>query len=133
MKKSAALFLFFILSICLSGFQSAAQNTWSQKANFISSRHGTVSFGIGNKGYFGTGNDSLWGSHDDFWEFDPALNSWTQKANVPGPTRYGAVGFSINYIGYIGLGSTEQSIFQKPLHHLLLIQPYTSRLIIAEK
>lgn len=107
-KKLIFLFLLFLSS---ADNQIAAQNTWTQKAGFSSSRHGTVSFGIGNKGYFGTGNDSLWLSHDDFWEFDPQLNSWTQKVNVPGPTRYGAVGFSIDYLGYVGLGSTNGSNF----------------------
>jgi len=110
--KNQSYFHFLLLFLGTADNQIAAQNTWTQKAGFTSSRHGTVSFGIGTKGYFETDNNSLWGSQDDFWAFDPAINSWTQKANVPGSTRYGAVGFSIDYLGYIGLGSTNRE------HHI---------------
>ena len=42
----------------------------------------------------------------DFWEYDPAANSWTQKADFgnPGDYREFAVGFSIGSKGYIGTG-----------------------------
>ena len=40
----------------------------------------------------------------DFWEYDPAANTWTQKADFGGTARYGAVGFSIGSKGYIGTG-----------------------------
>ena len=40
----------------------------------------------------------------DFWEYDPATNAWTQKADFGGTARDGAVGFSIGSKGYIGTG-----------------------------
>ena len=40
----------------------------------------------------------------DFWEYDPAANTWTQKADFGGTARDGAVGFSIGSKGYIGTG-----------------------------
>ena len=40
----------------------------------------------------------------DFWEYDPAANAWTQKADFGGTARYCAVGFSIGSKGYIGTG-----------------------------
>ncbi len=69
-----------------------------------------VGFSIGNKGYVGTGekkNNSSYGNSlsKDFWEFDPVLDIWTQKANFAGAARRDAVGFSIGNKGYIGTGS----------------------------
>ena len=44
-----------------------------------------VGFSIGSKGYIGTGyNGSL---YKDFWEYDPATNAWTQKADFGGTAR----------------------------------------------
>lgn len=43
---------------------------------------------------------------NDWWEYDPAGNTWTQKADMPGlkmGRAYG-VGFAINNKGYVGLG-----------------------------
>ena len=40
----------------------------------------------------------------DFWEYDPALNTWTQKADYGGTGRKNAVGFYIGSKGYIGTG-----------------------------
>lgn len=60
-------------------------------------------FSIGNNGYFGTG--SMDGTiYNDFYEYNPSNNTWTQKANVP-VARLGAVGLAINGKGYIGLGA----------------------------
>ena len=58
-------------------------------------RRHAVGFSIGNKGYVGTGYDNNINYHNDFWEYDPATDTWTQKANFGGGARYGAVGFSI--------------------------------------
>ena len=82
-------------------------NTWTQKANFGgAARYEAVGFCIGNKGYLGTGiligNNSSF--CNDFWEYDPVTNTWTQKANFAGTTRSGAIGFSIGSKGYLGTG-----------------------------
>ncbi len=63
-----------------------------------------VAFSIGTKGYFGTGIDGSNTYYDDWWEFNPGNNSWTQKAVVPGSPRWGAAGFSIASSGFAGLG-----------------------------
>lgn len=85
-------------------------DTWTQKADYPGVNgygvFGATGFSINNKGYVGTG----WGFGTDyfttifFFEFDPITNTWTQKADVPGPPRIGAVGFSLNGKGYFGLG-----------------------------
>ena len=84
-----------------------ATNSWTQKANFGGkTRSEAVGFSIGNKGYIGTGygsgNINL--DANDFWEYDPAINAWTERADFGGPERWNAVGFSIGNKGYIGTG-----------------------------
>ena len=100
MKRSQT-FISFILvfQTCLV----LAQNAWVKKTDFPGGQTGTSisstgtagqGFSIGTKGYLsnyvsgGTG----------FWEYDPAGNAWTQKANIP-ETRAAAVSFSIGNKG----------------------------------
>lgn len=57
-------------------------NTWTTKANFGGGlRSKMASFVIGNKAYVGTGANStaFTSGSVDFWEYDPALNTWLQK------------------------------------------------------
>jgi N-acetylneuraminic acid mutarotase len=85
-----------------------SENTWSQKADMTEhGRYDAVGFAIGGKGYVGTGFryiGNIGSQLGDFWEYDPSSDSWTQKANVGGPARELAVGFSIGNMGYIGTG-----------------------------
>ncbi|HEY3387722.1 MAG TPA: hypothetical protein VGK46_14510, partial [Saprospiraceae bacterium] len=78
-----------------------------------------VAFTIGSKGYMGTGQrafSSGWTYMDDFWEFNPLTNIWTQKATFPGPPRAGAVGFAINGKGYLGTGESSPSLFRNDFY-----------------
>jgi len=82
-------------------------DTWTQKADFGgTARSGAVGFSIGNKGYIGTGYSEYSSPYykKDFWEYDPTLNTWTQRADFGGTARGYAVGFSIGSKGYIGTG-----------------------------
>ena len=66
--------------------------------DFINEYHSpAVGFSIGSKGYLGTGDSGPY--NKDFWEFDPLINSWTQKADFAGTARSYAVGFSIGAKG----------------------------------
>lgn len=67
-----------------------------------------VSFVLNDKFYVGTGVVSG-GVANDLWMYDPTTDSWTQKANPPGYSRYAAVGIAIGNYGYIGLGYTEEA------------------------
>lgn len=62
-----------------------------------------VSFSIDGKGYVGTG----YSNKNDFWEYDPNTDTWTQKADFPGVGRITAAGFAIEGKGYIGMGYTS--------------------------
>lgn len=85
-------------------------DAWTRKADLPGPvRMFAVGFAIGDKGYLGTGatepeiveDQRL----DDFWEYDPAADEWTRKADFGGEARIWAAGFSMNGKGYIGLGT----------------------------
>lgn len=90
-------------------------DTWTQKANFPGyEREEAVGFSIGSKGYLGTGqtfvvtpNFSFTTTYNDFYEYDPTTDVWTQKDSLPGPPRAYAVGTSIGNKGYLGLGGND--------------------------
>jgi N-acetylneuraminic acid mutarotase len=83
-------------------------NTWTQKASFPgTARVLAAAFAINGKGYLGSGGFSPSSTtyYNDFWEYDPTLNSWTSKASFATLGRIAPVGFALNGKGYIGLGS----------------------------
>jgi len=67
-------------------------------------RGGAIAFATNSKGYVGLGQGNSIPFFNDLWEFDPATNSWTQKANFTGSARRQAVCFEINNIAYVGTG-----------------------------
>ena len=107
MKRLLLVPLFFVGIV----ITNAQPGSWQQmKAvgwnapNAPSARFAAVAFSIENKGYCGTGLDG--GRYrNDFWQYDPVANTWTQMADVGGSPRGFAVGFSIGDKGYIGLGA----------------------------
>ncbi len=100
-------------------------DTWSQIADIPGSvRRNAIAFTIGNFGYVGTGMDSVVASAPgsqtlaDFWQFDPAANSWTQKADYPGSFGSGvyfATGFSIDSKGYLCGGKMGPNFYSNQL------------------
>ncbi|CAN5439506.1 hypothetical protein BH10BAC1_BH10BAC1_06420 [soil metagenome] len=90
-------------------------NSWSQLANIPIPKCGAAGFSLFGKGYIGTGADSLSLafplSSRDFWEYDPSLNTWTQKADFGGTARSHAVAFSIGSIGYMGSGDNTKDFW----------------------
>lgn len=103
--KTIMKFLKVILIITCITLLSSAETLLAQNTEF--SRYGAIGFGIGTKGFMGTGRvkvNGVFSLKKDFWEYDPATDSWTQKADFGGLARYNAVGFSIGTKGYIGTG-----------------------------
>ena len=91
---------------------------WSQKADFGGiKRTGAVGFAIGNKGYIGTGSNAYESDEylKDFWEYDPVLDRWTQKANFSGGDRADGISFSIGCKGYVGFGENSNKKFKTDL------------------
>ncbi len=85
---------------------------WLPRADFGAiGRHRATGIAIGDKGYAGLGHMNGTGVnivYSDWWEYDPASNSWTQKANYPAP-MYGAIAWGNSTKGYVG-GGTAYSV-----------------------
>jgi N-acetylneuraminic acid mutarotase len=105
--------LHILLLFCFVNLVSLAQ-PWFQKASFGGvGRHRAVGIAIGNKGYIGTGHVNGSGvdiSYKDWWQYDPASDSWTQKADFP-INEHGAVAFGTETHGYVGGGSALNNEF----------------------
>lgn len=94
-----------------------ATNAWTQKSSFIGGQRGYMSgFAIGNKGYAGMGYNGNIGPSgtyfNDWFEYDPVTNLWTQMANLPGTPRGLAGGFEVGGKGYIGTGQSSGPALQ---------------------
>jgi hypothetical protein len=63
---------------------------------------------MGSYGYIGLGGSSS-GISNDFWEYNPGIDSWIQKASFIGAARYFAAGFSIGDRAYVGTGQLQAS------------------------
>ena len=85
-------------------------DTWTQKASFPGlGRIDAFSFAAAAKGYIGTGHYYPWAQVQhiylkDLWEYNPATNSWSQKADYPGGQRIGCASFTVDNRGYVGTG-----------------------------
>ena len=99
--------VFILIVLCKFSFASG----WIQKANFDGiARHRTVGIAIENKAYIGLGHYNGGGLNvlfNDWWEYDPSTNAWTQKSDYLGGYCYDATGFTINNLGYVGTGRTS--------------------------
>ncbi|WP_337043152.1 Kelch repeat-containing protein [Emticicia sp. 17c] len=82
---------------------SAATNTLIFPLD-LKGRDSPICFVINKKLYTGMGADGTGTVYNDLWEYDPAKNSWTQKASLPSSGRVSAVGFTVGSKGYVGLG-----------------------------
>jgi len=88
-------------------------NTWTQKADFPGIvRRNAISFTINNKAYVGLGSDGgpSYTYYYDFYEYDPATNTWTQKASFPGPGRAYAHHFTVSGKAYVGGGTNGTNL-----------------------
>ncbi len=100
-------FLLFLSLLLLFIPDVRANSVWNQKESLpVVGRHRGTGLAIGDKGYLGLGHINGTGVNivfSDWWEFDPATNSWTQKADYP-VGNYGALAFSTQNKGYVGGG-----------------------------
>ncbi len=85
-------------------------NTWTAIASIPNGGGGNgrqfaMAFSIGNKGFVGGGVSGGPWYRNRFDEYDPATNTWTQLADLPG-FRYGSTGFCIGVKGYMAAGAS---------------------------
>lgn len=87
---------------------------WSKMANLPTfGRGGASTFSIGDYGYWSGGTDGT-NEYNELWRYDRVLNQWTQKASMP-TNKIGGVGFTINGIGYVSLGSNSDLYAYNPV------------------
>jgi len=100
-----------LILLVFMSIQSVYAGGWIQKSDFGGiARHRSTGLSIGNQVYMGLGHYNGGGINvlfDDWWEFDPATNAWTQKADYLGGPCYHAAAFTIDNIGYVGTGRTS--------------------------
>jgi hypothetical protein len=103
--------------------------SWLNRPNFPnSSRTAVGSFAIGSKGYYIGGETPSSGNLVDTWEYDTNNNTWNQKANYPGIGTQKGVAFSINGVGYYGLGTTGGQLYSYNSQNNLWTQKMTCNL-----
>ncbi len=83
-------------------------NQWTAKASYPTNYNASnSSFVVNNKGYVGLGYMSRQSGAstgtNKVYEYSPSTNSWVAIPDLP-VTRLRAVAFSINNVGYMGLG-----------------------------
>jgi N-acetylneuraminic acid mutarotase len=89
-------------------------DNWERLADFGGgNRAWAFSFVIDGKAYVGCGtpNASLTNLSKDLWEYDPATDTWTQKANFGGGEREGCFAFALNGKGYVGCGMANSVMY----------------------
>lgn len=89
---------------------NVATNVWTEKAGFPgTAKESVTSCNTATKGYVMNGIN---GGHpngyqvtvSENWEYDFAGNSWTQKANTPGASRYNSAAYAVGDNIYFGTG-----------------------------
>lgn len=89
---------------------SPVTNTWTARAMYPGGWGGiyfATGFAVGGKGYVCCGKEGASNYSNELWEFNPATNTWMQKAQYPAGTRYGQMSFVLNGKGYVGCGTDE--------------------------
>ena len=96
------------------------QNDWDNETSLGGDngqgleRASAISFSseINQKGYVGLGQTETVAYMNDLWEFDPIVNTWSQKANFIGSPRRQAVSFTLqsNNLTYVGTGQDASGL-----------------------
>ena len=93
-------------------------NTWVNKASFPGSSGAGVYFATGfsadSKGYICGGKRGPNNYTNEFWEYKPLTDAWSQRENFPGGVRYQLSSFVIDNLAYVGLG-IDQDVYRKDL------------------
>lgn len=86
-------------------------NTWLQKTSYPgSASYGNAVFILNNLAFLGTGSKLVTtgqSTFDDFYYYDPVIDTWTATQNFGGGTRQGSSFMTIGNKAYVGLGSSD--------------------------
>jgi len=120
MKKLLQIGLLSLTTFWCESIQASEQ--WIQRANFGgAARHRCTGFSIGNKGYIGGGhiNSGVSVYHEDYWQYDPSSDSWTQIADFGGGKRYHSTAFTIDGVGYVGMGEDDNDTYHNDFYRYI--------------
>jgi N-acetylneuraminic acid mutarotase len=81
-------------------------NAWKTLGSLPDYTFFSMGLSIGNYGYIANGYSSV-GENALFWQYDPSIDNWNPMNNVPGHTRQSPVTFTLNGLGYVGLGQSQ--------------------------
>ena len=105
-----------ILIFCFALAPHLFGQFWIQKSSFGGpGRHRATGCATSHRGYMGLGHVNGTGqdiSYKDWWEYDPASDTWTQKADFPVST-HGAVALVVDNCPIVGGGSALSTQFYK--------------------
>ena len=105
-----------ILIFCFTLAPQLFGQFWIQKSSFGGpGRHRATGCATSHRGYMGLGHVNGTGqdiSYKDWWEYDPASDTWTQKADFPVST-HGAVALVVDNCPIVGGGSALSTQFYK--------------------
>lgn len=89
-----------------------ALNLWTQVASLPAGneRQSAGSFSLKGMGYISCGNKANAFYYNDTWQYNPANNQWIQKTDLPGLARLGPASFQIDNMGFIGIGSLNNTL-----------------------
>lgn len=94
-------------------------NQWDSIAPFPggggSGVYFATAFSADNKGFVCGGKIGPGIYSKQLWEYKPNNDQWIQRADFPGGVRYQLCSFSINNIGYVGLG-LNQDVYKKDFY-----------------
>ena len=85
--------------------------TWKEKKPLGFKLAGGLGMVIDNKIYVGIGQTDQGEMTNQFWEYDPAADQWTRKADFPGEPRFEGIAFGAGGKGYAGTGYDLTSSF----------------------
>lgn len=86
-------------------------NTWLQKTSYPgNASYGNAVFILNSRAFLGTGSKLVTtgqSTFDDFYFYDPVIDTWTATQNFAGGTRQGSSFMTIGNKAYVGLGSSD--------------------------
>jgi N-acetylneuraminic acid mutarotase len=85
------------------------KNKLTYNTSWTITRSGGTGFALGSKGYVCLGYNS--GVRKDCWEYDPTLDTWTNKTDFEGSARQNACCYVLNNRAFIMCGQSSSYFF----------------------